>query len=120
VADGDGDKLEVQLARAFREGQSSIAVLRAVLRHFQRLHFAAGFVADGQSVGQAMKQLRPPILFLFADRFIRQLSLWKLGRMRSALSVLTEAERDCKSTGLPDEAVCHRALMRLSMAARPS
>ena len=35
-----------------------------------------------------------------------------------AMALLGEAERDCKSTGLPDEAICHRALIRLAMAAR--
>tara|TARA_Y100000294_G_scaffold33586_1_gene28982 strand:+ start:1013 stop:2035 length:1023 start_codon:yes stop_codon:yes gene_type:complete len=117
AADGNGDQLERQLARAFREGLSPIAVLRAALRHYQRLHMAAGFMAGGKSSDQAMKQLRPPVLFLFADRFRRQLQSWKPRRSRSAMALLGEAERDCKSTGIPDRAVCHRALMRLSMAA---
>lgn len=118
TAGGDGDQLERLLARAFRESQSPVSILRAVLRHFQKLHLAAGAMGQGKSPEQAMKQLRPPILFLFAGRFRRQLGLWTLGRTRSAMALLGEAERDCKSTGLPDEAVCHRALIRLAMAAR--
>lgn len=119
TAGGAGDQLERLLARAFRESQSPIGILRAVLRHFQKLHLGAGLMSQGKSAEQAMKQLRPPILFLFAGRFRRQLELWNLGRARSAMALLGEAERDCKSTGLPDEAVCHRALIRLAMAARP-
>jgi DNA polymerase-3 subunit delta len=118
TAGGDGDQLERLLARAFRESQSPVGILRAVLRHFQKLHVSAGLMGQGKSAEQAMKQLRPPILFLFAGRFRRQLGLWSLGRARSAMALLGEAERDCKSTGLPDEAVCHRALIRLAMAAR--
>ena len=110
--------MERQLARAFREGLSPVAILRAVARHFHKLHLAAGIMSQGQSPDQAMKQMRPPILFLFAGRFRWQLDHWGLGRIRSAMAVLREAERDCKSTGYPDEAVCHRALIRLTMAAR--
>ncbi|MBT4488179.1 MAG: DNA polymerase III subunit delta, partial [Rhodospirillaceae bacterium] len=36
-----------------------------------------------------------------------------------ALAILTEAELDCKTTGLPAEAICGRALIRIANAAQP-
>ena len=118
AAEGGGGALDRHIARAFREGQSPIAVLRACLRHFHRLHLAAGHVQQGRSPDDAMKALRPPVIFLHADSFRRQLRLWTAERLRAALALLAEAERDCKSTGIPDEAACHRALMRIALAAR--
>jgi DNA polymerase-3 subunit delta len=34
------------------------------------------------------------------------------------LSILLEAELDCKTTGMPDVAVCARALLRIAQAGR--
>jgi DNA polymerase III subunit delta len=118
VAEGNGAQLERQVARAFREGQGPIVVLRACLRHFHRLHLAAGTMRTGRSADEAMRALRPPLFGPQQDSFRRQLQLWSAERLRAALSLLAEAERDCKSTGIPDEATCHRALMRIALAAR--
>tara|TARA_B100000315_G_scaffold255950_1_gene300649 strand:- start:1531 stop:2550 length:1020 start_codon:yes stop_codon:yes gene_type:complete len=118
VADGNRASLETNLARAFVEGTSPITVLRAAIRHYQRLHLAAGFMRQGQSSRQAVKSLKPPVIFLFVDHFVRQLDRWSGKKIARALAVLTEAEINCKSTGLPAEAVCGRALMSLSQAAR--
>ena len=117
AAAGDGAALDRHIGRAFREGQSTVAVLRACLRHFHRLHLAAGYMQQGRSAGEAIKSLRPPVIFLQEEDFLRQLRIWSAERLRAALALLAEAERDCKSTGIPDEAACHRALMRIALAA---
>ena len=118
AADGSGTALDQHIARAFREGETPIGILRSCLRHFHRLHLAAGYVRDGRSADEAMKALRPPVIFIQEDSIRRQLRLWSPERLRAALALLSEAERDCKSTGIPDEAACHRALMRIALAAR--
>ena len=118
VADGNRVSLENNLARAFMEGTSPIAVLRAAIRHYQRLHLAVGIIRQGQTSRQAIKLLKPPVLFLFVDRFNRQLDRWSGEKIDRALAVLTDAEINCKTTGLPAEAVCGRALLSLSQAAR--
>ncbi len=118
AAEGNGAALDKSIERALREGEGPIAVLRAALRHFHRLHLAMGHMQRGRSPDDAMKALRPPVIFLHEDSFVRQLRLWNVERLRSALALISEAERDCKSTGMPDEAVCHRALMRICLAAK--
>ena len=118
AAEGNGAVLDKSIERALREGEGPIAILRAALRHFHRLHLAAGHMQHGRAPDEAMKALRPPVIFLHEDGFRRQLRLWNAERLRSALALISEAERDCKSTGMPDEAVCHRALMRICLAAK--
>ncbi|MBI3114148.1 MAG: DNA polymerase III subunit delta, partial [Rhodospirillales bacterium] len=118
AADGDAATLDRALERAFLEGESPVSVLRAVQRHLQRLHWTLGKVERGEPPQTAMKSLRPPLIFKFEPAFRTQLRQWRTDRLATALELATEAEIDCKSTGLPAAAVCHRALMRIAQAAR--
>jgi len=120
AAGGDRQALEIGLSRASSEGISTIALLRAAQRHFQRLQMAAAACAQGKSPGDAIKSLRPPVLFLFTDRFKRQLTIWSEAKLATALGLLTEAETQCKSTGYPDRSIGERTLLRLSQVARAS
>ena len=118
VADGDVPTLDKDLARLFEEGEQPVMVLRAVMRHFQRLHRAAGFVAKGETASQAIAALRPPVFFKERANFERQLRLWPAPKIGSALERLIRAEVQCKTTGLPAEAICSRECIALAAAAR--
>jgi len=117
TADGDHATAQRVLDRLFREGTHAVAVLRALSRHFQRLHFAAGLMAQGKSADAAMGSLKPPVIFKAADRFRRQLGRWPADRVGRALEVLIETEAECKTTGMPAEELCSRAVMQLARAA---
>lgn len=118
VGAGDRAGLELALSRAFNEGVSEVGVVRAVARHFQRLHLAVGLLGVGHSPAQAMAALRPPVFFKRQDAFRGQLRQWSVQRLAQALDRLTEAELDCKTSGRPTRATCGRALMHLAQAAR--
>lgn len=118
TAGGDLAALERTLARAFNEGIAAIAILRSANRHFLRLHWVRGQVAAGKTVEQAVAALRPPVIFLHADAVKAHARRWPAERIGRALSILLEAELDCKTTGMPDVAVCSRALLRIAQAAR--
>jgi DNA polymerase-3 subunit delta len=118
VGGGDLAGLERALDRVFSEGGSPVAVVRAVSRHFQRLHLAAGLVAAGRTPDQAMAALKPPVFFKARDAFRGQVRSWPGDRLVRALAMLSEAELDCKSSGPPPLAVCGRALLRIAQAAR--
>jgi len=118
AAGGDAVKLETSLARLFADGTNAVQIVRAAQRHFQRLHMARGFMADGQSADQATKGLRPPLMFKVADAFRAQLNLWSEDKLSRAFSILTQAETDCKTTGFPANAVTGRALLTLAQAAK--
>lgn len=118
AANGNGPALDKALERTFTEGQSPIAILRSACRHFQRLHMAAGQIQKGMNADQAMKTLRPPVIFKVADAFRAQLRSWSPDKIGRALAILLEAEMDCKTTGMPTEAICSRALFRIATAAK--
>lgn len=118
-AAGSGNQagLDTALRRVLAEGAQPIQILRATARHLQRLQICASHIKDGQSPDQAMKALRPPVIFLFADQFRYQLSIWPVTRLADAIDVLLEAELQCKTTGMPAEIICTRALMRITQGA---
>ena len=118
AAGGDPIKLEDALTRVLADGTNPVQLVRAAQRHFQRLHFARGSMSDGMNPDQATKSLRPPVMFMQVDAFRSQLNLWPESKLARAFDVLTQAETDCKSTGLPAEAIAGRALLTLAQAAK--
>jgi DNA polymerase-3 subunit delta len=117
AADGDHATAQRVLDRLLHEGSQPVSLLRALARHFQRLHLAAGLAAQGKSPDQAMAALKPPVIFKAADRFKRQLTRWPPDRLGKALQLLLDAEADCKTTGLPAAEIASRAVMQLARAA---
>jgi DNA polymerase-3 subunit delta len=118
AASGEFAALDTALARAFREGTSPITVIRAAMRHLQRLHQVTGLIAEGTAFDAATKSLKPPVFFKVADRFRSQARAWPEAHVRAALQILSEAELRCKTTGMPDQLICTRALMQIAQAGR--
>jgi len=118
AASGERERLETALTRVLAEGTQAVQLVRAAQRHFQRLHLVRGHMAQGQNPDQATRALRPPLMFKLADAFKRQLSLWPEAKLARAFEILTEAEMECKTTGLPAATLCSRAFMSLAHAAR--
>ena len=52
------------------------------------------------------------------QRFERHLRAWPLPRLTAALDRILDAEIQCKSTGLPDEAIARRLCLALASSAR--
>ncbi len=98
------------LDRLFLEGIAPVQVIRAAQRHGQRLHLVSSLIDAGTAPDMAIKSLRPPIFFKYADRFRVQVQNWPSRRITRALALLTSAEFDCKSTGYPDETICRQIL----------
>jgi DNA polymerase-3 subunit delta len=118
AAEGDGAALDRALARVFQEGESPVSVIRALLRHLQRLHLLAAQIAAGRSAEDAMRAARPPIFFKQQDSYRRQLTRWSEARLRRALDRIAEAEFRMKLTGLPAETICREAMFTLAREAR--
>ncbi len=118
AAEGDTARLERVLDRVFQEGEPSITIVRAMLRHLHKLHAMAVSVGAGASVDEVMRAVRPPIFFKLLDGFRRQLGVWREPRLRAALGHLSQAEIGMKTTGLPAETLCREALSTVAQQAR--
>jgi DNA polymerase III subunit delta len=117
TTEGAAAALERSLTRAFLEGESAIGVLRTLMRHFQRLHVTAARMSAGMGAEEALRMLRPPVFVMHQEHFKRQLRLWSVARAERALALLIDAELNAKTTGLPAEAICRDALLRIARRA---
>jgi DNA polymerase-3 subunit delta len=118
AAEGDPAALDRALARVFQEGESAVTVVRAALRHLQRLHVLCARVATGEPVDNVLRAARPPIFFKQQDSFRRQLALWREPQLRRQLDALAEAEARIKTTGMPAETACREALFTMAQKAK--
>jgi DNA polymerase-3 subunit delta len=118
AAEGDAMALDRALGRVFQEGESAVSVIRALLRHLQRLHVLAVRVAAGGSLDETIRAARPPIFFKQQDSWRRQLQRWSEARLRRALDRVAEAEFRMKQTGLPAETLCREAMFKMAQIAK--
>jgi DNA polymerase-3 subunit delta len=118
AAEGDAAALDRALARVFQEGAAPVTVIRALLRHLQRLDLLVARVAAGDSAETAIRAARPPIFFKEQDSYRRQLGAWSTARLRIALARVAAAEFRMKLTGLPADTICREAMFALAQEAR--
>lgn len=111
VGDGDLAALERLAERVLAEGATAVAVLRAVGRHFLRLHFVASAQGDRD---RAVQTLKPPVFYKHVARMNEQVRQWSPARLHRALERITRAEMDCKRTGMPADVLCRRALLEIA------
>lgn len=120
VVSGDVAKVDRLVDRAFLTGENPVPVLRTLARKLQQLHLARGMMDTGASPDAAMSKLRPPVFFKEQPAFRRQLGLWNSDRLAAAMVLVRDAEADCKTTGLPAEAITARTLLRIAATLRVS
>ncbi|NKD55589.1 MULTISPECIES: DNA polymerase III subunit delta [unclassified Haematospirillum] len=118
VADGDIAGSQRLLDRLSGEGVVGVSLLRAAVRHFQRLHLVGGALASGYDRDRALGLLKPPVFWKLRARFLAQLARWSPTRTVRALDLLLEAEMNCKRTGMPEVEIVARVFLQLSRAAR--
>ncbi len=117
VAGGAAAEAERALARSLQEGVQPVSALRAVSRHFQRLHLVAGLVDGGLPLDDAVKRLRPSLFWKLAPAFRTQVAAWSLRSLGRALGRLLDAESDCKRGGAPEATICARTLLEIGVNA---
>jgi len=115
---GDLSRLDLALERLWVADISVAQVLRGAMGHFQRLTLVKEHVGRGDSLDVAMKKLRPPVHFLREQSFKAQMTRWNEGKLADALDMLLEAEALSRTTAVPAQAVCGRALMNIAAMAR--
>ncbi len=120
LAAGDGDRagLDREIAASLAAGASPVAILRAMARHLLRLHWIAARLEAGERGRKAAQGLQPPIFPMHVDRIVRQAGHWRRNALNRGLELVLDAERQCKRTGVPAEAVCGRTLLQIAALGR--
>ncbi len=118
AGEGAPPRLDRALERLWTAGVSPIGVVRLAIAHFQRLALARSQMAGGENLETVLKRMRPPVHFTRTASFRAQLRDWDEERLNDALDLLLETEALCKTTAVPAEAVCGRALFTIAAWAR--
>lgn len=117
--DGDRTNLDRALDRVFAEGGHPVQLVRAVQRYADQLNIVLANAKSGNLEGAMFKARGLPRFGPARQRFERHLRAWPLSRLNDVLRVVLEAEQQCKTTDMPDEAVARRLCLSLASNARP-
>jgi DNA polymerase-3 subunit delta len=116
--DGDLVTLDRALDRVFAEGGNPVQLVRALQRHADQLHIVSAHAANGGNLEAALFKARGlPRGGPVRRRFESHLRNWPLNRLSEVLKRVLDAELECKSTGLPDQAIARRLCLALGRSA---
>ena len=104
------------LENIFAEGISPVAVVRVLSSHFQKIYLTCDKVAQGLSVDNAIKTLKPPIMFKKMPSFHRIIEHWNSANSAKAISLLFNAEIEIKTTAYPQEIICAKTIAQITGA----
>ncbi len=116
--DGELVALDRALDRVFAEGGNAVQLVRALQRHADQLHLVSAHASRGNVETAMFKARGLPRGGPVRQRFERHLRAWPLRRLGDALQAVLKAEQECKSTGLPDQAIARRLCLALASSAR--
>jgi len=116
--DGELVALDRALDRVFAEGGNAVQLVRALQRHADQLHLVSAHASGGNFESAMFKARGLPRGGPVRQRFERHLRTWPLKRLGDALQAILKAELECKSTGLPDQAIARRLCLALASSAR--
>lgn len=114
---GDMAATDRALELAMAEGTAPVGALRGCLMHLQRLQRGRAAMTEGVSATQASQSARPPVFFRRQPGFAAALALWSADQLQAACVRVWEAERACKRTGAPVEAISRSAILGIAQRA---
>lgn len=117
VAGGDLRNADREFGKALTGGMAPVGVIRVLTNQMKTLHLLAGLTAESGNAQEAVRALRPPVRYPRDKVLIRQTNIWSRAACERALMLLESAETECKTSGLPDAAICGRLILSLTRSA---
>ena len=115
AADGQIDRLQHGLEKAWSESQNAVMVLRGCQGYFRQLLSASRASQAGTPVSQAVKSFSPPVNFRLQDKMAAQLRAWTPDSLFDAVNRLQDAELPVKQWGGNDEIFAGQALLGICL-----
>ncbi|MDO1559089.1 DNA polymerase III subunit delta [Brevundimonas sp. 2R-24] len=104
------------LRRAFDEGESGPAAVRAAGQHLARLHRVMVLAKSGAGLKEAAKAAG--VFWKQEREFLRQVNGWTPSEIEAVRLEITEADRACKRAGSPDALLAERLFLMIALKAR--
>lgn len=112
VAGGKIMKADKMYNRLLKEGEEAAMLVRQLEYHFGRLLECTVLLDSGKKFDEIARDFN--LMFYRKDDFYKQARLWSKEQLLSALKMLYECERDCKTTNMPTEECAGYAILRLA------
>jgi len=119
AADAFGGRMgpaQAGLRRAFGEGESGPAAVRAAGMHLSKLRRVLTLAKSGADMKEAAKAAG--VFWKQEREFLRQARAWTLSELDRIQPEVLDADRACKTAGSPDALIAERLLMAIAGRAR--
>ncbi|OGW41170.1 MAG: DNA polymerase III subunit delta [Nitrospirae bacterium GWD2_57_9] len=107
------EKAFQMLTKLLQEGEAPVGLLGSIAWNFRRLLQAKSRQQSGISLDEAIKGLRPPVIFHQTAQFKAQLNSYSLDELRRVFDVMLDTDRALKSSGLPGKLILERMILEL-------
>jgi len=114
LCDGDVVKLDKIINQLYLEGINPIALLRSAGKHFQKILFVNQKIDSGMNLNESLSQLKPPIFFLYINKFKNQVKKWRTILCYKAIERIMETEELCKLNSKISKIICWRTLSNIA------
>ncbi len=114
AASGNAALAVNELARAVTAGEDAQTVISAIQRHLQKLHRVRADLDQGNSLEEALRQLRPPLHFKQRDAFAAQCRRWSRPSLDKALAATADALKAARLNAAIEDALAERLLLSLA------
>ena len=103
-----------QFERLLAQGVACQTILILLIRHLNRLHQVQAQTAQGTSLDQAMKTLRPPVFFKQSGSFKQQCRRWPLPALGAALHLIHTTMKQTRLTPSLERELTAQTLLKLA------
>jgi DNA polymerase-3 subunit delta len=107
------EKAFLILSRLIQEGEAAVGLLGSIAWNFRRLMQVKALEAAGMASHDAIKKLRPPVIFHQVDLFKSQVKCYTLDELREVFAVMLSTDKALKSSGLNGRLVLERMILRI-------
>ncbi|MBX7145812.1 MAG: DNA polymerase III subunit delta [Alphaproteobacteria bacterium] len=114
VGDNNLSNLDQIFYKCLSDGHNPITILRSINRHFLRILTVKISLINTPNLDKALLLLKPPVFFKMKERFCKQVNAWSFDHIISIFSYLIDAEKECKKTGFPMDALCQQTLYKIA------
>lgn len=117
VGAGNQKAVDENYALLLASGETAVSIVRVLMGYFNRLLLGVNALQAGESPDMAVKKVLRPAQFKLEAGVKNQLRLWKKEWIIKALFLLSETEKQTKSSGLPPDLMLARTLVLLTSVA---
>lgn len=100
------------LRRAFAEGETGPDAMRALSGHYGKVKLLKSMIAKGMDSKTAAKA--SGVFWKDEDDMLRQAKAWNFEVLDNLAGDLIEADKQCKSTGMPDLLIAERLFLQIA------